>query len=153
MRREYDCLRTDVVDEIELIEKAVEIIGVMKEKLDPAAVSNEQKAAVGTYLMNFYTGVENIIKRISKEYYQNMPRGASWHKELLDMSYNPPGNKIPIFSKCIKDRLNPYRAFKHLFVSGYGFKLEWELMSQLVNSIHQLWADIKKSVSEFFDRI
>jgi hypothetical protein len=52
-------------------------------------------------------GIENIIKRISKEYYQNMPKGESWHKELLDLSYNPPQGKRPIFDKIIVDRLNP----------------------------------------------
>jgi len=45
---------------------------------------------MGTYLMNFYSGIENILKRISKEYYLTVPKGESWHKELLILSSNPP---------------------------------------------------------------
>ncbi len=41
---------------------------------------NPQKAAIGTFLMNFYVGIENIIKRISKEYYQNLPKGLRVNK-------------------------------------------------------------------------
>jgi hypothetical protein len=74
-------------------------------------------------------------------------------KELLTLSYNPPSGEIPVFNKNIVDRLNPYRGFRHLFVSGYGFKLRLELMSSLINSIDALWVDIKQAVEEFWNKL
>ena len=64
--------------------------------------------AMGTYLMNFYNGIENILKRISKVYYIAMPKGESWHKELLVLSSNPPEGKIAILNHDIASRLHLY---------------------------------------------
>jgi hypothetical protein len=49
---------------------------------------------MGTYLMNFYNGIENILKRITKEYYLVMPKGESWYKELIVLSSSPPLKKM-----------------------------------------------------------
>jgi len=153
MKREYERLKTDVLDEIEAIQEVLKDLSSLKNNLDLDKIDNTQKAAIGTFLMNFYVGVENIVKRISKEYYQTMPKGNSWHKELLNLSYAPPQGKDPIFSQNIVNRLNPYRGFRHLFVSGYGFKLRLELMTSLINNIEFLWTDIKKAVEEFWDKL
>ncbi len=153
MAGKYKQLKEDVLDEIEEIEQVLKDLSSLNINLDPDKIDNTQKAAIGTFLMNFYVGIENIIKRISKEYYQNLPKGASWHKELLDLSYNPLQGKRPIFDKIIVDRLNPYRGFRHLFVSGYGFKLRLELMTSLINNIEPLWIDIKKDVETFWGKL
>ncbi len=102
--------------------------------------------------MNFYNGIENILKRISKEYYLTMPKGESWHKELLVLSFNPPKGKIPILNQGIVERLHPYRNFRHRFISGYGFQLRGEKMLDLVDNIEPLWIDIKKAISDFWDK-
>jgi hypothetical protein len=153
METKYEQLKADVLDEIEAIEQALKDLASVKEKLAPDKIDNTQKAAMGTFLMNFYVGVENIVKRISKVYYQKIPRGHSWHKELLDLSYNPPGGKIPIFEISIVERLNPYRGFRHVFISGYGFKLRLELMTSLINNIDPLWVDIKKAINAFWGKL
>ncbi len=153
MAGKYKQLKEDVLDEIEAIEQVLIDLSSLNINLDSDKIDNTQKAAIGTFLMNFYVGIENIIKRISKEYYQNMPKGESWHKELLDLSYNPPQGKRPIFDKIIVDRLNPYRGFRHLFVSGYGFKLRLELMTSLISNIEPLWIDIKKDVETFWGKL
>ena len=103
--------------------------------------------------MNFYNGVENILKRVSKEYYLTMPKGSSWHKEILILAYNPPEGKIPILTQAIAERLLPYRNFRHRFISGYGFQLKGEKMLELIDNIKSLWVDIKKSTSEFWDKL
>lgn len=90
MEGKYEQLKEDVLDEIGEIEQVLKDLSSLNSNLYPDNIDNTQKAAIGTFLMNFYVGIENIIKRISKEYYQNMPKGESWHKELLDLSYNPP---------------------------------------------------------------
>ncbi|MGR3175928.1 MAG: ribonuclease toxin HepT-like protein [Candidatus Scalindua sp.] len=153
MEEKYEQLKEDVLDEIEEIEQVLKDLSSLNNNLVPDKIDNIQKAAIGAFLMNFYVGVENIVKRISKEYYQNMPKGESWHKELLDLSYNPPQGKSPVFDKKIVDRLNPYRGFRHLFVSGYGFKLRMELMTSLINNIELLWIDIKSAIERFWGKL
>ena len=103
MEGEYEQLKEDVLDEMEAIEQVLKDLSSLKNNLSSNKIDNTQKAAMGTFLMNFYVGVENIVKRISKEYYQTMPKGDSWHKELLDLSHNPPQGKSPVFDKNIVD--------------------------------------------------
>lgn len=153
MEKKYKQLKADVLDEIEAIEQVLKDLSFLKNTLDSDKIDNVQKAAIGTFLMNFYVGIENIIKRISKEYYQTMPKGNSWHKELLDLSYAPPPGKSPIFNQNIIDKLNPYRGFRHVFVSGYGFKLRLKLTTSLINNIESLWTDIKKAIEEFWTKL
>ncbi len=153
MEKKYEQLEADVLDEIDAVEQVLKDLSLLKNRLDSDKIDNIQKAAIGTFLLNFYVGVENIVKRISKEYYQTMPKGDNWHKELLDLSHTPPQGKNPIFNQDIVDRLNPYRGFRHVFVSGYGFKLRLELMSSLINNVEFLWADIKKAVKKFWGKL
>ena len=153
MESKFERLKLDVLDEIGEIEQVLKDLAAVKKNLVPKKIDNTQKAAIGTFLMNFYVGIENIIKRISKVYYQKMPMGHSWHKELLDLSYKPPQGKNPIFDKSIVDSLNPYRGFRHVFISGYGFKLRLELMVSLIDNIDSLWNNIKKAVDEFLNKL
>jgi hypothetical protein len=153
MKDEYKNLREDVLDEEEAIEETLERIYEVRTKFDPQIKDYLTEPAMGTYLMNFYNGIENILKRISKEYYLTMPKGESWHKELLVLSFNPPKGKIPILNQGIVERLHPYRNFRHRFISGYGFQLRGEKMLELVDNIEPLWIDIKKAISDFWDKL
>jgi len=139
MKDEYKELREDIVDEEKSIEETLERLS--------------SEPAMGTYLMNFYNGIENILKRITKEYYLAMPKGESWHKELLVLSSNPPLGKIAVFNQNIAERLHPFRNFRHRFVSGYGFQLKGEKMLELIDNIKPLWIDIKKAISDFWNEL
>lgn len=121
----------------------------MRRQFDPQIKDYSTEPAMGTYLMNFYHGIENILKRRSKEYYSTMPKGGSWHKELLGLSFNPPKGKIAVFDQGIVERLHPYRNFRHRFVSGYGFQLKGEKMLELIDDLDDLWADIKRTLEVF----
>ncbi|MFH1318227.1 MAG: hypothetical protein ABIH71_04365, partial [Candidatus Omnitrophota bacterium] len=60
---------------------------------------------------------------------------------------------IAIFDQAIVERIIPYRNFRHRFVSGYGFQLKGEKMLVLIDNVEELWNDIKKTISEFFDKL
>ncbi len=153
MKEEYKELREDVLDEEKAIEEILGRLYKVRTKFDPQMKDYLTEPAMGTYLMNFYNGIENILKRITIKYYLTMPKGASWHKELLSLSSNPPSGKIAVFNQNIVERLYPYRNFRHRFVSGYGFQLKYEKMLELVDNIEPLWIDIKKIISDFLDRL
>ena len=110
----------DVLDEVGAIDETLEKLQHIRSKFTPQVKDYCLEPAMGTYLMNFYNGIENILKRVSKEYYQTMPKGESWHKELLGLSYKPPQGRIAIFSQSIAEKLHPYRNFRHRFVSGFS---------------------------------
>ena len=153
MKKEHNELYEDVLDEIEAIEETLERLAEIRNRFDSNAEDYCVEPAMGTYLMNFYNGVENILKRVSKEYYQTIPKGASWHKELLILSCHPPKGKSAIFSQSIVEKLNPYRNFRHRFVSGYGFQLRGDKMLDLIDNIGPLWDDIRKAIRDFLDAL
>ena len=153
MNKGYKELREDVLDEQRAIEETLERLRKLRKQFDPRIKDYSTEPAMGTYLMNFYNGIENILKRISKTYYGTMPKGGSWHKELLGLSFHPPNGKIAVFDQEIVARLHPYRNFRHRFVSGYGFQLNGEKMLELIDDLQALWADIKKSIEEFWAKV
>ena len=153
MKKEYKELYEDIQDEVRAIEETLERLREVRSNFDPQIEDYSLEPAMGTYLMNFYNGVENILKRISKEYYQTMPKGESWHKELLVLSYSPPEGKAAIFNRNIAEKLHQYRNFRHRFVSGYGFQLKGEKMLELIDNIGPLWDDIKKAIADFWDSL
>lgn len=153
MKEQFKELKEDILDEEKAIEETLERLYEVRNKFDLQKEDLLTEPAMGTYLMNFYNGIENILKRVCKEYYLTMPEGGSWHKEILILTYNPPEGKIPIFTQEIAERLLSYRNFRHRFISGYGFQLKGEKMLELIDNIKSLWADIKKSTSEFCDKL
>lgn len=153
MKSTYRELKEDVLDEERAIEETLERLLKTRSKFDPQMEDYSIEPAMGTYLMNFYNGVENILKRISKEYYLTMPKGESWHRELLVLSSNSPKGKVPILTHDIVSRLHPYRSFRHRFVSGYGFQLKGEKMLELIDNLKPLWDDTRKALSDFWDKL
>ncbi len=153
MKAQYEELKEDVLDEEKAIEETLERLYEVRHNFNYQKKDWVTEPAMGTYLMNFYNGIENILKRISKKYYLTMPKGESWHKELLILSFNPPEGKIPVFNQDMLSRLHPYRNFRHRFISGYGFQLKGEKMLELIDNIESLWIDIKRAISEFWDKL
>ena len=155
MKDKFKELQEDVVAEQKLIEKTVQCLSVIKSQLPLPFAEDDLKTepAIGTYLMNFYNGVENIIKRICKVYYETFPLGKDWHKELLDLSYQPPEGKFSVFSQEIVSRLYKYKNFRHRFVSGYGFQLKAEKMLELVDDVEILWDAIQKDLNSFLEKL
>jgi hypothetical protein len=69
MKEEYEELREDVSDEERAIEETLERLCEVRIKFNPQMKDYFTEPAMGTYLMNFYNGIENILKRITKKYY------------------------------------------------------------------------------------
>lgn len=153
MKETYKELKEDIIDEEKAIEETLDRLFKVRSQFNSQRKDLSTEPAMGTYLMNFYNGIENILKRISKDYYHAMPKGESWHKELLILAVNPPEGRIAIFNQGIVEKLHPYRSFRHRFVSGYGFQLKGEKMLELIDNVEALWHDVKKAISEFWKRL
>ncbi len=153
MKDRIEKLKADVLFEITLIEEAVNRLNEIKAKFPIAEGDHISEPAMGTYLMNFYNGVENIIKRVCKLYYGCFPTGDTWHKELLQLSCNPPEGKEVVFSEDTVKSLNKYLNFRHRFISGYGFQLKAEKMFELVDGVDSLLEEIQKELNSFFDKL
>ena len=147
-KHSYAQLKKDILFEQEQIEKTVAKIKKFKRVKDEAHI-----AAIAAYLMNFYNGVENIMKRCAQEYYREMPVGSDWHKKLLQQSCAQVKNKNALFNQGVVDALYDYLTFRHFFIHGYGFALDWDKMAPLIGGIDKVWLNIKESINKFIKGI
>lgn len=153
MKHEYKRLKNDVLYEQSQIEIVISDIQKLVGESTRDDMNRDQKTAIAGYLMNFYNGVENIMKRIAKDYYRKFPKGELWHKQLIKQSLNPPNGKEALFSKDVIDGLYDYLGFRHFFIHGYGFMLSWDKMEPLVKKAPKLWENIKEDINLFLEKL
>lgn len=76
MKPEHERLKQDILFEQGQLDVVVQKINGIKKYAAEASI-----AALGVYLMNFYNGIENIMKRCAREYYKKIPKGDDWHND------------------------------------------------------------------------
>jgi uncharacterized protein YutE (UPF0331/DUF86 family) len=99
-------------------------------------------AAVGTFLHDFYNGIENILKQVYKMRNITIPKTDTWHKDLLSA-----GLHNTVISKETVDMLYEYLTFRHYFVHEYGFMLDEEKLQDLVENVAIVWKRFLKEIN------
>ena len=108
-----------------------------------------ERSALAAMLHSFYTGVENIFKRIATASDGGLPDGRNWHRDLLASMARPGAHRPAALSQAARLALRPYLDFRHVFRHGYGFDLQWEKMSGLVRGCEETWRLVQKDLAEF----
>lgn len=106
--------------------------------------------AVSALVHSFYTGTENIFKRIALEIDQSVPAGQKWHSDLLLQMERATGNRSAVISEQLRLRLGEYMDFRHVFRHAYSFDLKWPKMRGLVVGIDDALRELSLAVEEFF---
>jgi hypothetical protein len=101
MKADYEQLKRDLLFEQEQLDLVISKIRGIKDQ----KITEVNTAATATYLMNFYNGIENIMKRCAKQYYRKLPKGDDWHKQLLLQTSLHNKSKIPLFEQETVDKL------------------------------------------------
>lgn len=89
-------------------------------------------SALGAFLHSFYTGIENLFRRVTLELGGRLPQGEAWHLKLLREMEQPTENRPALISAELAGRLKVYLQFRHVFRQAYSFQLHWEKMAPLV---------------------
>ncbi len=117
------------------------------EKVKTNSPDAVETIALAGLLHSFYTGVENIFKRIAINFKNGLPHGESWHRQLLDFMSQKSENRPAVISESLRDRLDIYMHFRHVFRHAYSFYLQWNKMEPLVleceNTLELLKTELK----------
>jgi hypothetical protein len=113
---------------------------------DPTEI---ELSALAATLHSFYTGVENIFKRVAVELDGKPVHGDAWHRELLRRMKTPTPNRPALLSEELHDTLNEYLRFRHVFRIAYSFDLDWQKMSPLVLRLEETFQKLEKALNDF----
>ena len=96
--------------------------------------------AMSGYLHHFYTGIEAIFERISRNIDGGPGKTGDWYRELLrSMTLELPKLRPRVISPELMEELDEYRRFRHLFRHVYAGELR--RMGQLRASFHAWMAE------------
>ena len=137
-------LREEINIEMELIETTLkELLALYKEISDREPTVRE-KTAAAAFLAQFYGGIENILKRISRFYNIHLPTGDAWHIDLFKRFCEPSYKSLPaIFDESLSLDMASFRKFRHVVYHGYGFQLDWDRMKEGIGTIDAVYQRFK----------
>lgn len=137
-------VRERVEAEFENIDR---VIAELPGRKTMATLSSLELAGLATLVHNFYNGLENILKQVIIAFGKELPKGASWHQDLLATA-----ESSSIISKSTAKDLRKYLAFRHFFSHCYSFDLDRERIVPLVEGIQKtissFRSDIDRAIEE-----
>lgn len=113
-----------------------------------------EKAAAAAFLAQFYSGIENILKRICVYHAVPLPTGETWHIELFQRFTSPGFPPLPeLFDHTLAAELAPYRRFRHVIFHSYGFQLDWARMAEGISNVNSVFARVNARLSEYLQSL
>ena len=107
-------------------------------------LSSLELAGVAALIHNFYNGIENIFKQLVVSRDLSIPRGPSWHIDLIEICV---ANQI--ISRNTSDMLEEYLGFRHFFSHAYSFDLDEERIAPLLEKIKDVHKALLQDISKF----
>jgi hypothetical protein len=145
----WDRLISQIAFQCGQLEKLIEFYRPVLAKCADAAPAPFEVPALAAMLHSFYSGFENIFKRIALELDGDLPSGESWHRELLDSMTRPGSARPAVITSPLAARLNKYLQFRHVFRSVYAFLLTWDRMAPLVMDCEATLRQFRQELDSF----
>lgn len=147
-------LREEIAIELALMESTMSELLALKDDLAGREPTVREKTAAGAFLAQLYSGVENILKRISRYYDVSLPVSETWHIALFESYCIPPHRPLPgLFDDDLAARLAPYRNFRHVIYHSYGFDLDWKRMVEGVAQAPMVFQRFRDSIMKFLQEL
>lgn len=149
----WDKLRKQIAVERKQLNRLFEIYHPLIARVEDRPPDFVELPALATVLHSFYTGIENLFKRITLACGDPMPGGPSSHQTLLDAMVEAGPQRPAVISPSMRDTLDAYRDFRHMFRHAYGFILDWSRMAPLVRDAEDTWSRLDVELQAFLDKL
>jgi hypothetical protein len=146
---EWDKFRKQQATEREQLRRLLSGIHPLLTKCRDTAPTEIELSALAATLHCFYTGAENIFKRVSLELDGEPVRGDAWHRDLLLRMKRPTARRPALLAEELHDALNEYLRFRHVFRNAYSFDLDWQKMSPLVLRLEETFQRLENALDDF----
>jgi hypothetical protein len=149
-----DELREEIAVELEALEATVNELLALQRDVAHREPTIREKTAAAAFLAQFYSGIENILKRISRFHDVPLPTGEMWHVDLFQRFCSPSHPDLPsLFDETLASALAPFRRFRHVAFHSYGFQLNWSRMAEGVARVQDVFSQIEASLSDYLETI
>ncbi len=107
-----------------------------------------EEAAIAAFIVNIYSGFENILKQMLIFDKLDITDSPAWHEKVLKKA-----NEIGILPPDLYQILSKYLAFRNYFIYAYIFNIKWEEMKVLVDAIKDVLTKFRSEVDEYIQTI
>jgi hypothetical protein len=145
----WDKFRKQQAAEREQLQRLLFGIHALLAKCRDTAPTEIELSALAATLHSFYTGVENIFKRVAVELDREPVRGDAWYRELLQRMKTPTTRRPALLADDLHATLHEYLRFRHVFRNAYSFDLDWQKMSPLVLRLEDTFQKLEKAFDDF----
>lgn len=137
-------LRDDVSVELQLLETTVREAVALRRDVGEREATVRERTAAAAFLAQFYSGVENILKRLCRFHAVPLPAGETWHVELFQRFSPPATPPLPaLFNEGLAAIFSGYRKFRHVVHHGYGFQLDWARIREGIGGLETAFASFR----------
>lgn len=146
----WDKTRKAAEIEFEQLNKLVDLNSPLLEKAAKQDPTSVELLAIAAILHSFYSGIENMFKRITKEIDQGLPEGPKWHKDLLASMMRSNDRRKAAISQDLGKKLEDYLGFRHTFRNLYSYDLKWSQLKPLAMNMRRVLDQLQAEIREFF---
>ena len=150
----FEELKEEISIELEYMETVIQEVVDLRTELGTREPTVREKTAAAAFMAQFYSGLENILKRISYFYQTPLPTGDTWHLELFKRFCQPAHESFPLlFDEALEPAVSAFRKFRHVFYHGYGFHLDWDRMREGITTVDDVFARFKLRLHDFMQTL
>lgn len=142
-------VKEQIIFKINEIDKLFSEYELIFKKLETEKPDLFDMTILGSVLHSFYNGIENIFEIIAKNIDGSVPQGNKSHQELLHQMASENNNRIEIIDEDLYMKLREYATFRHFYRHAYSFQLDWDKMKNLVDSVNEVWCELKHKLDYF----
>lgn len=146
-------LKEQIAVEESQLERLLAIHQPLLERSRTQPPNDIELSALAALLHSFYTGIENLLRRIAIEIDGGIDKGEGWHRRLLVQMGGSRESRPAVISGELLERLQPYLQFRHVFRSSYSFQLHWEKMQPLVLHCEETFGSLRVEIASFISQM
>lgn len=107
-----------------------------------------EQSAMASFVVNIYTGIENILKQMLLYDGLDVGDAPGWHEKVLKKA-----GEIGILPPELFQVLSRYLSFRNYFIYHYIFNIKWEDMKVLIDAIDGLIKRFRSEVEDYLQTI
>lgn len=111
-----DKLRKQIEVERQQLRRLIEVHQPLIKEGASRQPTDIELSALAFFLETFYSGIENIFKRIAVELDGGLPLGDAWHRKLLDVVASESSRRPAVISSELRVVLDQYLSFRHVSI-------------------------------------